>query len=404
MENNIDTKLNQIIKYDEDYFMPVFGKRVPLVADHGKGVYLYGTDGKKYMDMIGGIAVNTLGHNNSKLVKAISSQAKKVIHCCNYYYNEPQALLAKKLCEMSFADKVFFANSGAEANEGAIKLARGYWSKKGTPKPKIITAKMSFHGRTLATVAATGQEKFSAPFAPVMPGFEYVEYNNFEALKNACDDQTGAVMLELIQGESGVHPADFEYVQNVRKFCSQQNILLIVDEVQTGVGRTGTFFAYEQYGIIPDIATLAKGLAGGVPIGAVLATDMATTGFGPGDHGSTFGGNPLACAAGLAVIEEIESKDLLGNVRKVSEFLFKKLNAVAKKTNKISDVRGKGALIGIELTSDSSSDVKMKLFNKGFLVSAIGSNVIRIAPPLIISKSEAAKFCSALQGVLEGKE
>ncbi len=404
MEELKDEKLEQIIQADEAFYMPVFGKRVPLVVDHGKGVYLYGTNGKKYMDMIGGIAVNTLGHDNGRLVRAISSQARKVIHCCNYYYNEPQTMLAKKLVEMSFADKVFFANSGAEANEGAIKLARGFWYHKGTPKPKIITATMSFHGRTMATIAATGQEKFREPFGPVTPGFEYVPYNNLEALKNACDAQTGAIMLELIQGESGVHPADFDYVQAVRKFCTENKILLIIDEVQTGVGRTGTFFAYEQYGIQPDILTLAKGLAGGVPIGAVLANKMTGTGFAPGDHGSTFGGNPLACAAGLAVVNEIESKGLLSNVQSVSAYLQKKLNNVAKKTGKIAEVRGKGLLLGIELDSGSAADTKMNLFEKGFLVSSIGSNVIRIAPPLILSKFQAIKFISALQDVLEGKE
>ncbi len=402
--NTKDKTLTQIINYDEEYYMPVFGKRVPLVVDHGKGVYLYGTDGKQYMDMIGGIAVNVLGHSNPALVKAISNQAKKVIHCCNYYYNEPQTMLAKKLVEISFADKVFFANSGAEANEGAIKLARGYWYKKGTPKPKIITAKMSFHGRTMATIAATGQEKFRAPFAPVMPGFEYVPYNDIEAIKRATDAQTGAIMLELIQGESGVHPADAAYVKAVKKFCTENKILLIIDEVQTGVGHTGTFFAYEQYGIKPDIVTLAKGLSGGVPVGAVLATKKAATGFGPGDHGSTFGGNPLACAAGLAVIEQIESKELLKNVTELGAFTKEKLEKLGKKTKKISEVRGKGLLIGIELTSDSSADVKMKLFEKGFLVSAIGANVIRIAPPLIINKTQINKFISALQDVLQGKE
>lgn len=403
-EHAKSSNLQQIVELDENVYMSCFGKRMPLVVDHGKGVYLYGTDGKKYMDMIGGIAVNTLGHNNSKLVKAITAQAKKVIHCCNYYYNEPQTMLAKKLVENSFADKVFFANSGAEANEGAIKLARGFWYKQGTPKPKVITATMSFHGRTMATIAATGQEKFRTPFGPVTPGFDYVPYNDFDALKNAVDAETGAIMLELIQGESGVHPADFDYVQNVRKFCTQNHILLIIDEVQTGVGRTGTFFAYEQYGIQPDILTLAKGLAGGVPIGAVLASKMAATGFGPGDHGSTFGGNPLACAAGLAVVGEIENKNLLGNAKNISEYLLKKLTSVGKKTKKIAEVRGKGLLIGIELDSGSAADVKMKLFEKGFLVSSIGSNVIRIAPPLIINKIQAMKFISALQDVLEGKE
>lgn len=402
--NTKDKTLTQIINYDEEYYMPVFGKRVPLVVDHGKGVYLYGTDGKQYMDMIGGIAVNVLGHSNPALVKAVSDQAKKVIHCCNYYYNEPQTMLAKKLVEMSFADKVFFANSGAEANEGAIKLARGYWYKKGTPKPKIITAKMSFHGRTMATIAATGQEKFSIPFGPNVPGFVYVPYNDIDAIKKAADKETGAIMLELIQGESGVHPADAAYVKAVKKFCTENKLLLIIDEVQTGVGHTGTFFAYEQYGIKPDIVTLAKGLSGGVPVGAVLATKKAAAGFGPGDHGSTFGGNPLACAAGLAVIEQIESKELLKNVTELGAFTKEKLEKLGKKTKKISEVRGKGLLIGIELTSDSSADVKMKLFEKGFLVSAIGANVIRIAPPLIINKTQINKFISALQDVLQGKE
>ncbi len=404
MEKIKDETLSQIIKYDEEYYMPVFGKRVPLVADHGKGVYLYGTDGKQYMDMIGGIAVNVLGHSNPALVKAVSTQAKKVIHCCNYYYNEPQTLLAKKLVEMSFADKVFFANSGAEANEGAIKLARGYWYKKGTPKPKIITAKMSFHGRTMATIAATGQEKFSIPFGPNVPGFEYVPFNDIEAIKKAADKDTGAIMLELIQGESGVHPADAAYVKAVRKFCNDNKILLIIDEVQTGVGHTGTFFAYEQYGIKPDILTLAKGLAGGVPVGAVLASKKASTGFAPGDHGSTFGGNPLACAAGLAVINEIETKELLKNVTETGAFITEKLEKVAKSTKKISEVRGKGLLIGIELASDSAADIKMKLFEKGFLVSAIGANVIRIAPPLILNKTQSTKFVTALKNVLTGKE
>lgn len=404
MEKIKDETLSQIIKYDEEYYMPVFGKRVPLVADHGKGVFLYGTDGKQYMDMIGGIAVNVLGHSNPALVKAVSTQAKKVIHCCNYYYNEPQTLLAKKLVEMSFADKVFFANSGAEANEGAIKLARGYWYKKGTPKPKIITAKMSFHGRTMATIAATGQEKFSIPFGPNVPGFEYVPFNDIEAIKKAADKDTGAIMLELIQGESGVHPADAAYVKAVRKFCNDNKILLIIDEVQTGVGHTGTFFAYEQYGIKPDILTLAKGLAGGVPVGAVLASKKASTGFAPGDHGSTFGGNPLACAAGLAVINEIETKELLKNVTETGAFITEKLEKVAKSTKKISEVRGKGLLIGIELASDSAADIKMKLFEKGFLVSAIGANVIRIAPPLILNKTQSTKFVTALKNVLTGKE
>lgn len=396
--------LEKVAQWDNDYYMNCFGQRVPVCFTHGKGVYLYSTEDKKYMDMIGGIAVNALGHGNLKLTFAIAKQAKNMIHCSNYYYIESQAKLAKELCEKTFADKAFFCNSGAEANEGAIKLARGYWYKKGTPKPKIITAQMSFHGRTMATIAATGQEKFRTPFAPATPGFDYVPFNDIEALKKAVDAETGAVMLELIQGESGVWPADFDYIQDVAKLCKEKKMLLIIDEVQTGVGRTGTLYCYQQYGITPDILTSAKALAGGVPIGAVLATKEAATGFAPGDHGSTFGGNPLATAAALTVLQEIEDRGLLDKAKSTSEFLFKKLNSVAKKTKKISSVRGKGLLIGIELTDSNAADMKHKLFDKGFLVSAIGTNVIRIAPPLIITKSQASAFVKALADCLTGKD
>ena len=262
-----------------------------------------------------------------------------------------RAELAFKLCQHSFADKVFFCNSGAEANEAAIKIARGYFYYKGQPeKNEIITANMSFHGRTMATIAATGQEKFRTPFAPNVPGFKYVDYNDFPALEALVDDKTCAVMLELVQGESGVHPADITYIKQVKKLCVERGILLIVDEVQTGVGRTGRLFCYENYDIVPDIMTLAKGLAGGVPIGAMLCTDEVATGMRPGDHGSTFGGNPLACAAGNVVIDQLTSPDsgLLANVNSVSGFLFDKLNDLKSKSDKIVDVRGKGLLIGIE--------------------------------------------------------
>lgn len=389
--------------YNSKYVLNVFNP-LPISFTHGKGVWLYDADGKQYMDMIGGIAVNSLGHNNKDLVKAVSDQAGKVIHCCNYYMIPQRSELAFKLCSNSFADKVFFCNSGAEANEAAIKIARGYFYYKGHPeKNEIITANMSFHGRTMATIAATGQEKFRIPFAPNVPGFKYVDYNDIEAVEAAIDEKTCAVMLELIQGESGVHPADMEYIKKLSVLCRTRGILLIFDEVQTGIGRTGRLFCYENYGVKPDIMTLAKGLAGGVPIGAMLCTDEVATGMKPGDHGSTFGGNPLACAAGNVVIDKITDTDLLANVNSVSAFLFEKLNELKEKYGKIVDVRGKGLLIGIEFDeSIQAAGMKTRLMQEGFLVSSIGTSTIRLAPPLIITQREAAMFVTALGKILKG--
>ena len=399
IENDLElTKL-----YDSKYVLNVFNP-LPIAFTHGKGVWLYGADGKQYMDMIGGIAVNSLGHNNKDLVKAVSDQAGKLMHCCNYYLIPARSELAFKLCSRSFADKAFFCNSGAEANEAAIKIARGYFYYKGHPeKNEIITANMSFHGRTMATIAATGQEKFRIPFAPNVPGFKYVDYNDFEAIEKAVDDKTCAIMLELVQGESGVHPADINYIKQIKKLCVERGILLIVDEVQTGIGRTGRLFCYENYDIKPDIMTLAKGLAGGVPIGAMLCTDEVATGMKPGDHGSTFGGNPLACAAGNVVIDKLTGTDLLANVNSVSAFLFEKLNELKAKYGKIVDVRGKGLLIGIEFDeSIQAAGMKTRLMQEGYLVSAIGTSTIRIAPPLIITQREAAMFVTALGKILKG--
>lgn len=388
-------------QYEKEYCFNVFNP-LEVAFTHGKGVYLYDTEGKKYMDMIGGIAVNSLGHSNKALTKTISEQSKKLIHCSNYYVIPNRADLAYRLCNLSFADKVFFANSGAEANEAAIKLARGYFYHKGSPRRTIISANMSFHGRTLGTINATGQEKFRKPFGPDCPGFDYVEFNNIDALKDKIGPDTAAVMLELIQGESGVRPAVKEYVEEVRKLCTDNGILLIVDEVQTGIGRTGTMFCYQQYGIKPDIMTLAKGLGGGMPIGAMLSTNEVASGFQVGDHGSTFGGNPLACACGITVLDEITNKDLLANVNEVSDAIFKKLDDMRRKYPLIREVRGKGLLIGIEFGElIGAAEMKKILMGKGFLVSSIGASTIRIAPPLIISKSEAMAFCSALESILK---
>ena len=398
---SIENDLQLIQDYDKNYCLQVFNL-LPVAFTKGKGCYLYDTEGRKYLDMIGGIAVNCLGYGNPKLTSAISKQAKDIIHACNYYYIPQKSELAYRLCRASFADKVFFCNSGAEANEAAIKLARSYFYYKDINKYEIITADMSFHGRTMGTIAATGQEKFSRPFEPNVPGFVHVPYNDIDAMIQAVNPHTAAIMLELIQGESGVHPADKEYITEIRKLCSEKGILLIFDEVQTGVGRTGKMFCYQNYGVTPDIMTLAKGLGGGVPIGAMLCTNEIATGFRPGDHGSTFGGNPLACAAGNAVMEVFEEQNIIDNVRDVSDDLFEKLNNLRSKYNCIRSVRGMGLLIGIEFDdSITAQGMREQLFTMGFLVSAIGKSTIRLAPPLILTKTQAGSFVKALEKILK---
>ena len=397
---SIENDLHLISDFDKNYCLQVFAP-LPAAFVKGKGSYLYDTEGNKYLDMLGGIAVNSLGHANPKLTSAISKQARELIHCSNYYYIPQRSELAYRLCRASFADKAFFCNSGAEANEAAIKLARGYFHYKEQNRYEIITAEKSFHGRTYGSMTATGQEKFSKPFAPIVPGFKYVPFNDIDAIKLAIGPQTAAIMLELIQGESGVNPADVEYIKEIRKICTEKGILLIFDEVQTGIGRTGKMFCYQNYGVTPDIMTLAKGLGGGVPIGAMLCTDEAATGFRPGDHGSTFGGNPLACAAGIAVMEYFGEANLLDNVNLVSEVLFERLNKLKAKYSCLTSVRGQGLLIGIEFDdSIIASGLREELFRAGFLVSSIGRSVIRIAPPLIITKSQAISFVKELDQLL----
>ena len=398
---SIENDFALIRDYDQNYCLQVFSL-LPIAITKGKGCYVYDTEGRKYLDMIGGIAVNCLGYGNPKLVSAISKQAKDIIHVSNYYHIPQKSELAYRICRASFADKVFFCNSGAEANEAAIKLARSFFYYKDINKYEIITADMSFHGRTMGTIAATGQEKFSKPFAPNVPGFVHVPYNNIGAMIDAVNPHTAAIMLELIQGESGVHPADKEYILAVKKLCQEKGILLIFDEVQTGVGRTGKMFCYQNYGVTPDIMTLAKGLGGGVPIGAMCCTNEVASGFKPGDHGSTFGGNPLACAAGNAVMEVFEEQAIIDNVRDVSDDLFEKLNKLRAKYNCIRSVRGMGLLIGIEFDDTiTAQGMREQLMTMGFLVSAIGKSTIRLALPLIITKQQAGSFVKALDKILK---
>jgi len=326
-------QLEEIINLDKKYFMNTFGNRTPVCFSHGKGINLWDINGKKYYDFLAGIAVNALGHSHPKLVNAIKQQAEKLIHCSNLYYIESQAKLAEKLVSISCADKVFFANSGAEANEGAIKLARIYFKKKGMPeKYEIITLEKSFHGRTLATIAATGQDKYQKPYCPLTPKFLKVPINDLEALEKAINSSTCAVMIEPIQGESGVNLTSVEYLKGVRKLCDEKGILLIFDEVQCGLGRTGKLFAYEHFGVEPDIFTLAKALGGGFPIGALCAKEHVASAFEPGDHGSTFGGNPLACTAALAALDVIIEEGLVENSAKMGTYFMSKLSELAENT------------------------------------------------------------------------
>ena len=389
--------LSKIKEIDKKYYMNTFGERLPIVFTHGVGCKLYSSDNKEYLDLMAGIAVNILGHGNKKLVDTIYEQAKKLIHTSNLYYTENQTLLAERLCQLSFADKVFFGNSGAEANEGAIKLARKYFYNKNQNKYEIITLKKSFHGRTMATLSATGQEKYQEPYKPLVEKFIHVDKNDITALKNAITEKTSAIILELIQGESGVLPLTREYVKEVRKICDENDIILIFDEIQTGMGRTGTMFAYEAYGVEPDIMTLAKALAGGVPIGAVLCKEKFAV-FTPGDHGTTFGGNPLATACALTVIEELTENGLLESSKNTSVYLFKKLKKI--NSEKISEIRGSGVMVGIEFKEPIAKEISKKLFDAGILVGTVGENIFRLVPPLIITNEEIDFFIEKLTEVL----
>jgi len=394
--------LQTIMKLDEQYYMNTFGKRTPVCFERGEGITLYDTEGEAYTDFFGGIAVNSLGYGHNGLTKALTEQVQNLLHTSNLYYVKNQALLAEKLILHSVADKVFFANCGAEANESAIKLAKMYFYKKNQPeKSEIITLKNSFHGRTLACVAATGQEKYQKPYAPLTPGFKHVPINDFEALSQAVDEKTAAIMVELIQGESGVNPLTKEYVRDMANLCKEKDILLIVDEVQTGMGRTGTWFCYENYDIEPDIFTLAKGLGGGVPIGAVCAKAEVAAAFSPGDHGGTFGGGPLATRAGLAVCTAFEEEKLPENSREVGNYLKAKFVDMAKTYPVISGVRGLGLMLGIVFKEPIAKKLQQGMFCKKYLVGAVGDNVLRILPPLVLTRSDADDFCKALASVLK---
>lgn len=392
----------EIIALDKKYYMNVFGERLPVIFEYGRQSTLYDKEGKAYTDFVAGIAVNVLGYGHPALVEAITSQAQKLLHCSNLFYIEAQAQAAKLLVENSCGDRVFFANSGAEANEGAIKLARKYFYDKGMNKYEIITATNSFHGRTLATLAATGQKKYQKPFIPMPKGFKSVPYNDLEALKKAITPKTCAIMLELIQGEGGVIEATYEYVKGVEQLCNEMGILLILDEVQTGMGRTGKLFAYQHFGIQPDIITLAKGLGGGVPIGAIIAKESVASAFDPGSHGSTFGGNPLACAAAIAVITTLLNEGLIDRCAQLGEHFKQRLMYLKDKYPFIKDVRGKGLMLGMELESSvPGKEIVNAALKQGYIINCAGHNTLRFLPPLVITKAEIDGLIDALDGIFQ---
>ncbi len=370
--------------------------RYPVVLVRGKGTRVWDLEGVEYLDFVSGLAVCNLGHCHPRVVKTIQDQAEKLIHVSNFYYIEPQIQLASLLCKHSFADKVFFCNSGAEANEGAFKLARKFAKEKtGKDRYEIITMERSFHGRTLATLTATGQDKFHKGFEPLMPGFKYIPFNDIGAVKNAIDPRTCAVMVEPIQGEGGVNCPSEGYLKALRDICDAKGVLLIFDEVQVGMGRTGKLFAYEHEGVEPDLLTLAKSLAGGVPIGALLIKKGIADSFKPGDHASTFGGNPLASAAGVAALTALLEEGMLQNCQEMGDYFISELDEIKKKFPFVKEVRGKGLILGMELNIDGSSVVK-EMLKKRILINCTMGNVLRFLPPLIVTKEEVDRVVKAL--------
>ncbi|MCM8761734.1 MAG: aspartate aminotransferase family protein [Candidatus Omnitrophica bacterium] len=387
----------------ENYNSYVIGSytKSGIVFVKGKGSYLWDIDGKKYLDFFPGWAVSGLGHCHPAIVEAIQKQAEKLIHIANNHYHPWQGLLAKKLSEISFGGKVFFCNSGAEANEGAIKLTRLYGRGKG--RYKIISMENSFHGRTLATVTMTGQAKYSKPFEPLPTGFSSVPFNNFEALKSAVDKETAGIIIEPVQGEGGINVAEKEYLKQVKGLCTEKDILLIFDEVQTGFGRTGKFFAYQNFDIVPDIMTLAKTLGGGFPVGAMIAKKEVADLMVPGTHASTFGGSPLACASSLAVIETIEKENLLENVNVMGNYLYQKLLTLKEKHPVVKKVKGLGLMLAIELDSEGNWLVNL-CAEQGLLINCTHSNIIRIMPAITVNKEEIDEGIEILDRCMGAKK
>jgi predicted acetylornithine/succinylornithine family transaminase len=393
---------NEIKALADENIMQTY-KRFPIVLVKGQGQKVWDINGKEYLDFVAGIAVCNLGHSHPGVIDALKKQLEDLTHVSNLYYIEPQARLAKLLVDNSFADKVFFCNSGAEANEAAIKLARKYAHENlGDDKFELITMKDSFHGRTMATITATGQEKFQFGFTPLLQGFNYVPFNDLEALEKAINKKTCGVMVEPIQGEGGVNIPDDKYLKGVRAICDQHNILFILDEVQTGIGRTGKLFGYEHAGVEPDIMTLAKALGNGFPVGAMMAKDKIARSFTAGNHASTFGGNPLAMSAALATLQITLKENILENSRKVGEYFLAQLKKLKDKHKVIKEVRGKGLMLAASLEVEAA-DIVQKCLQKGLLINSAGAKTLRFVPPLIITNEDVDHAIIILDEAMEGK-
>jgi len=393
------TKTNELALRGEKVVMNTYN-RFPIAFSHGEGMYVWDMDGKKYLDFVAGIAVNALGYGHKALSKNIAEQAKKLIHVSNLYYTEPQIELAEMLCKYGDFDKVFFCNSGAESIEAVLKLCRKYATMKGKQGRDIITMEHSFHGRTYGAISATGQPKYQAGLDPLLPNIKHVPFNDFSALEASVDENTCAILLEPIQGEGGIHPADVEYLKNVRKLCDEKDIILVFDEIQSGVGRSGELFAYQVFGVKPDAATLAKGLGGGVPIGVLLTTDKVACAFKAGDHASTFGGNSLAASSGVVVLKELFDNGVLENVKIQGAYLKEKLMQLKEKYGIITDIRGMGLIQGIELSTEAGAVVAESIA-RGLLLVGAGANVVRFVPALIVTKEEIDEAMDILDKVLE---
>lgn len=391
---------DELIKKAKQYLADTY-TRFPIVITRGEGCWLWDLNGRRYLDFLSGIAVCNLGHAHPAVASAVSEQAKKLFHVSNLFYMEPQIKAAKMLIDQSFGDKIFFCNSGAEANEAAIKLARRFsWKKYGEGRSTMIAMENSFHGRTMATISATGQPKFHTGFAPLQPGFLHVPFNDLEALEKQIDAKTCAVIIELIQSEGGMNVADPSYIKKLREITRSKDILLIVDEVQTGVGRTGTFFAYEQYGIEPDIMSLAKALGNGFPVGAIVAKDGVMSAFEPGTHASTFGGNPLAASAVAATIDTFIEEDVVKNCADVGKYLQNGLMALKDKFAFIKDVRGLGLLWGVELSVNGDNLVQ-EFLKEGVILNCTKGTTLRLIPPLIVKKEQVDMFLEIAGRIFE---
>jgi len=390
-------KTERIIQEHDKFVLQTY-TRNPVVAARGEGSWIWNPEGRKYLDFFPGWGVSSLGHCHPRVTEAIREQAAKLLHMPNNFYNDLAGRLARIIVEKSFPGRVFFGNSGAEANEGAIKLARRFGEPEG--RFEILTMKASFHGRTLTTVTATGQEKYHSGFGPLPPGFRYLPFNDIAALREAVTDRTVAVMLELIQGEGGVRPASGDYARAVREICDEKNLLMVADEVQTGMGRTGDYFAFQGYGIVPDLMTLAKALGGGLPIGALMVKEEFAGFLPPGTHASTFGGSPVVCAAALAVFDAMEEEDIIGNVRRMGEYLRKQLEGLQADFPLIREVRGRGLMLGMELDREGKPIVD-RCLEKGMIVNCTAGNVLRVMPACNITQEEIDRAVAILRESLK---